>query len=349
MKVLLVSALPPPEGGIATWTERYLEYCYDHCIDTTMVNIALSGDRGQKINSSINIKDEVVRTLRVLKKMIGCVNCDSISVTHINTSCGAFGIFRDLLCIKVAYKKTPIVLHFHCNIENRVYGKIRLWVLKRMITMADRVLVLNSTSKQFISKISEKIPIVLPNFINSNYLVEKHQIRSIIKEIIFVGHVQMTKGCKEILEAASQLPGIHFTLIGPIADEIAKLPCPENVSMIGVLSHDEVKNYLIDADLYLFPSYTEGFSQSLTEAMATGLPSVATEVGANKDMLEDKGGVIIPVKNTEAIIKAIRALSSSTDRKKMSEWAINKVKKCYLTEQVMNRLINIYSEVENEH
>ncbi len=347
MKVLLVSALPPPAGGIASWTERYLEYCNIHNIETSIVNIALSGNRGQKINDKTNIKDELKRTSHVINDMRKEVKLSGATIVHMNTSCGPLGIFRDYLCVRKAYKrKLPIVLHFHCNVENRVHGHGGMWALKRMTEMADKILVLNSASKEFVAPLSKTEPTIIPNFINHDFLTDKHQIRENIKEIVFVGHVQATKGSKEILEAAEKLPDIHFSLIGPVADEIANLPCPQNVSLVGPKAPNEVKQYLQDADLYLFPSYTEGFSLSLTEAMAMGLPAIATDVGANKDILEDKGGIIIPIKDSGAIVEAISKVQDEVIRKQMSEWVISKVRNQYLTDTVMGQLIAIYREME---
>ena len=58
----------------------------------------------------------------------------------------------------------------------------------------------------------------------------------------------------------------------------------------------KLQKYLDKADVFLFPSYTEGFSISLTEAMASGLPCIASDVGANQDMLENHGGILIKTK-----------------------------------------------------
>ena len=349
MRVLLVSALPPPEGGIATWTERYLEYCEGNNIPYDIVNIALSGDRAKNFTDQSSISDELVRTRRILKDIHAKVKCSNATVVHMNTSCGPMGIFRDYLCVRAAYRKrVPVVLHFHCNVEDRVHGRVALWALKKMTGMASKVLTLNSASKQFIATYSKDEPIIVPNFINDAFLVNEHLIREEVKEVVFVGHVQVTKGSKEILEAAAQLSDIHFTLIGPVADEIGSLPCPTNVSLVGPKTPEEVKQYLLNADLYLFPSYTEGFSVSLIEAMSTGLPAVATNVGANEDMLEGKGGTIISAGDTEAIIQAIKGLSPSSIRKEMSQWSIQKVRHNYLTETVMEKILDIYQGVEKK-
>lgn len=343
MRILLVSAIPPPFGGLATWTEKYLDYCKEHSFETSLVNIAVSGSRMQKINNRKRILDEIPRTFRILTELRNSLNRSHFDVVHINTTCGRWGLLRDLLCVrKVFKKKIYTVLHFHCNLDDWIYGRLSLWAINKMTRMVDQILVLNSASESFISRISKTKPIIIPNFIDADFLLDSHNTRKYIKQVVFVGHVQATKGCRELMEAAVQLSDIRFVLIGPVSDEIAKLPCPENVLMVGEKCPSEVKQYLEKSDVYVLPSYTEGFSLSLTEAMGVGLPAVATDVGSNKDMLENIGGVIIPVRNAQEIVCAIQSISSCERRKKMSEWNLKKVANYYLTDRVMSLIIEIY-------
>ena len=343
MKILLVSALPPPFGGIAEWTKQYLEYSRANSLDVDLVNISLSGVRGSKINDRTSLKDEIVRTRRVLNDMNSQLENFNPSVVHMNTSCGPFGIIRDMLCVKAAKKRDiPVVLHFHCNIESRENGLIWRLALKKMTRMASQVLVLNSKSQKYIKQYSLTEPIIIPNFIDGKFSSVSHVIQDTVKEILYVGHVQETKGCKEIIKAAEYFPDIHFTLIGPVAKEISILPCPDNVSLTGEIDHNEIKDYLMKSDVYLFPSYAEGFSISLTEAMSTGLPIIASDAGANLDMIEDRGGIIIPIKSTEAIVSAIKDIMDPKKRSEMSVWNIRKVKENYLIDKVMLRLLSIY-------
>ena len=105
MKVLLISPLPPPVGGIATWTVKYLKYCKENDIDVSVVNIALIGNRGVQVNTQKNFFDEVIRTKRILKDLKNAVATYSFDIVHLNTSCSKFGIVRDFLCACVAKKK----------------------------------------------------------------------------------------------------------------------------------------------------------------------------------------------------------------------------------------------------
>lgn len=157
MRILLVSALPPPAGGIAIWTERYLTYCQENNIDVDLVNIALSGSRRDKINNKTRLMDEVSRTRHIMNAMNKRLDEGRPSVVHMNTSCGSFGIFRDLLCVRAANKRNvPVVLHFHCNVENMIQGRARTWALRQMTNIASQAIVLNETSQKYVAVLTKK-------------------------------------------------------------------------------------------------------------------------------------------------------------------------------------------------
>lgn len=347
MKVLLISPLPPPEGGIAVWTKKYKDYCAQHGPELVIVNTALIGARAERINRKRNYADEVRRTFRVLKDLHKKLKNNNPDIVHLNTSCSRFGLYRDYLCLRMAVKKhKPLILHCRCNVEDQLgASKSSHRLFEKMVKQADRVLVLNRKSKQYAEKIAGSKVILVPNFVDEKMLSDSITVHERIQEVVFVGHVQKTKGAEEILEAASHLPQIHFNMIGPVQDEIAKKDRPINVEYIGNLPSQEVREHLKRADVFVFPSYTEGFSNALVEAMGMGLPVVTTDVGANHDMIEENGGIIVPVGDGMAIVSALEKIDAIQVRKEMSEWNRNKVRKCYLQDEVMKQLLAIYREV----
>ena len=72
---------------------------------------------------------------------------------------------------------------------------------------------------------------------------------------------------------------------------------------------------------------------ALMEAMARGLPCVATDVGANADML-DGCGMIVEKHDVDAMVQAIRKLEDPTLRREKSRKCVEKVKNCYTDENV---------------
>ena len=269
-----------------------------------------------------------------------------MDIVHINTACSRFGIYRDFICLKKASKyRIPVVLHCHCNIQDQIKTRLAQAVFRFMVKKSTHVVVLNSKSETYVQKLSKTKCEIIPNFIDTSIIANKHEIRETIKEAVFVGHVRPSKGIREIYEVAEQLSDVHFTLIGSVSDEIREMKGLPNVLLVGEKETEQVFDYYKNADIYIFPSHTEGFSLSLVEAMACGLPCIASDVGANKDMLEEGGGIIVPVNDTKKIVEAFQQLTSSRSRTDMSNWNIEKVKKSYTRDVVLEKLMRVYKEI----
>ena len=138
---------------------------------------------------------------------------------------------------------------------------------------------------------------------------------------------------------------MEFLLIGPLALEIKENQYPTNLRFLGEKPNREIKEYLRQSDVFLFPSYTEGFSNALVEAMAVGLPVITTNVGANYDMVEEHGGIIVPVGDCELVVDAINKVRPRSVREGMSTWNREKVRREYLIDNVMCKLFSIYEQV----
>jgi len=342
MRVLLISPLPPPAGGIATWTKTYCEYCARNGHDVRVVNTAVSNRRS--IDKKVHLVEEFTRTVRILVDLCRQLKGKEYDVVHINSSCSKLGLVRDLVCLRLAGKRKT-VFHCHCNVADQIRNNpFAQRCLAHAVKRADKVFVLNEESYRYITKLGRDDIAVIPNFIESSTLCDTHLIRDVIKQVVYVGHVRRTKGIFEILEAAIRLPDIVFQVVGPLYEDLSEISIPDNVNLLGLKSKDEVMELLRDGDVFLFPSYTEGFSVALLEAMACGLPAIASDVGANKEMVEGCGGVIIPPRDSQAIVEAIHKIQPASVRMKMSEWNERKVRECYLVETVMNRILQVAPE-----
>lgn len=347
MKVFLISPkMDSPNGGIAVWTNQFIVGCEKIGLEYSILNTSAIGKRAINGQARRNFLDEIKRTKRIfkdLKKSLKKFDCD---VVHLNSSCGSFGIIRDYLIAKKIKRKKPnakIIVHFHCDIPCQIGNKISKRYLKRLVTVSNKVLVLCENSKTYLKTEFGVESIKIPNFISGNDIVTKEKkINEKIKKAFFVGRVSIAKGAKEIYQVAKAFPSIEFVLGGVLADEMAVVDKPENVVLLGLLNHEEVLVQMDSSDIFIFPSHTEGFSVALMEAMARGLPSVATDVGANKDMIETSGGIIVPVSDVDSLAQAIQKMENYELRKGMSLWNIEKVRKNYTTEAVVQKIKDSY-------
>ncbi len=346
MKVLLVSPkMEKPNGGIVVWTEHYVSGCQAQGIECFILNTKAIGKRAIDGNAKRSVFDELIRTKKIFKNLRKFLKENNYNVAHINTSCGTFGIIRDYFIAKKIKKKLPnikIITHFHCDIPSQINGSICKRYLKKLVKKSDKLLVLCENSKQYLKEEFGVEGIKIPNFISQEYIINKDKkIEETIKKLFFVGRVSVLKGAKEIYQLAQKFPNATFELAGGVSQEVMGWEKPNNVILLGAMKHEDVIGKLDKADAFIFPSHTEGFSVALMEAMARGLPIVATDVGANKDMVEENGGVIVPALDVDGLERAIKTIQNKQVREKMSSWCVNKVKE-YTVVKVMELIKNIY-------
>ena len=347
MKLLLVSTKTEhSKGGIAVWTDIYLEHCGEHGIDFDLLNIATIGARAKQGNAKRNFKDEFVRTKVIFQSLCAMLQGSAYDVAHINTSCGAFGLIRDYLIVRKIKKRQPTcktVLHFHCDIQTQCASAISRFFLSKILKVSDEVLVLNKRNYLFIRNHYGVLSDVVPNFIDPTMVrTDEKTISTAIKDAIFVGYVRPEKGIGELYELAKKFPQVTFRLVGEVHDEVIRWQKPDNVILCGKKNHSDILSEMDRADVFIFLSYSEGFSIALLEAMARGLPCIATDVGANKEMLENQGGVIVNVGDTDSAAIALDSMHDSYKRKEMSAWNLEKVRRCYSVDVAMSRIVKSY-------
>ena len=349
MKILLISPLPPPSGGIASWTERYLESKQAKTNDVRIVNTAVIGGRVNQFSRK-KIKDEFIRTKNILKILKKELKQNKPEIVHLNTSCSRLGLIRDYLCAKMIKKSSSkLIIHCRCDVKYMVKGKIAEIYYSKLIKLSDAIFTLNSSSKRHTLKKYGKISIMIPNFLQDgmfkNISLCNKDYKS-IKKCLYVGHITKAKGCDTIIDIAKLLPHITFTMVGYLSEEIKQLKKPNNVIFTGEVSKEQVIKYMLQADLFIFPTLSEGFPNVILEAMACGLPIVATPVGAIPDMIEDKGGIIIDIGDVNGFIDAINMLNKDKSlSSQMSQWNFQKVNKFYTQRVIMNRLFDKYREI----
>ncbi len=345
IKLLLVSPkTEQSKGGIAIWTERFLNRCNAHGIECYLVNTEVVGKRREDGTAKRNIVDETFRTIRIFKDLSEALKGNTLDVAHLNTSCGTFGLFRDYIIAKIIKKKQiRLITQFHCDVPYWINNKISKKCLKKLVSISDQRLVLCENSRLYLESNFGIDSIKVPNFVDESVIrKDEKEISKNLSTAFFVGRVEEAKGAKELYELATHFSNISFRLAGSISDTVLGWNKPTNVELLGPLPHDDIISEMDNADVFIFPSHSEGFSLALTEAMARGLPCIATDVGANKEMLENQGGVIVNVGDTYSAAIALESMQNLHKRKEMSAWNSKKVRSFYTVEAVMSQISELY-------
>lgn len=336
--IVLVSPLPPPIGGIASWTEAYARYCQENLISCHVVNSAVAEKRMQ--SNSVSYREEWRRLKRIRKELRAAVNHQQESVIHYNASCFMAGLIRDYLVLKGV--RAPIVFQCHCNLDTNLSNRIADFMFRRVCKLVDIVCVLNSASYKTASRYHSNVKYI-PNFVETLYRNEP-KVSTTLKKICFVGRACRSKGIIEFIEAGKIRTDLQFHIVGPIENSISSLCHTNNFKIWGAQPHEKVIEILKDMDAYILPSYSEGFPLGVLEAMSCGLPVIATDVGSISDMIEDKGGILIPQKSSDAIVEALEKIEDPDVRQNMAEFNVSKVRNEYLIDKVINQLQDVYDQ-----
>ena len=349
-KVILLAPTPPPVGGIAAWTVRMMNATLPNDWRVEVVDEKIIGKReffGDK--KRLNILLEIKRCNGIWSGLRKALRDKDSTVVHACIAANTLPVLREYVsaCI-TKNRKRKFIIHFRCTVPNIVKGKLNIFALKILCNKADCVMLLNKQSEEYIRNLTKTKSIIIPNFVESNEVVELHNISDRISRVLYVGGVIESKGCLDVIEVAKRNPEIEFKLIGKTeAKCVNAANNVPNVVLSGVLSHSEIIEEMKKADVFMFLTYFpgEGFSNSLAEAMAAGLPCIVTDWAANKEMIGDEGGVVVPIHGIEEVCRGLEKLSNVDIRRYYSMNNISKVKREYSETVVQNKYVKCYEEL----
>lgn len=157
------------------------------------------------------------------------------------------------------------------------------------------------------------------------------------KILITVGSLVERKGFHRVIELLPELrkdfPNIQYLIVGGVSAEgdwtdrlkkmVSELGVSDHVKFLGVVAPDELKIPLSAADVFVLPTRNEGWANVILEAMACGLPVVATNVGGNGEVITKPDyGVLVPFEDSSALYDAIQnSLHKEWDRNEIIEYA----------------------------
>ncbi len=152
-----------------------------------------------------------------------------------------------------------------------------------------------------------------------------------------VSAVRPIKGIEYLVKAARQIlpkaPSAKFCVVGsgPDLDKLKAITDADSAvaqRFLWVGAREDVKPFLRAFDIAVLPSLSEGFSNSILEYMAMGLPVVATDVGGNREALEDGAGLLVPAADSQALADALYGLLvKPTERMHMGFRAAERVRR----------------------
>lgn len=372
-KILMVGPLPPTVGGITTFITGTLESDLNRkykfiAFGTERPTFGIVRDVGDytlmfRVGLPYLVKS-IVSTISHLLMFPFVLIMKSPDLVHIHTST-YWSFWENAVYILVSnlfFKKT--IVHIHGGAFNKFYkdsNYLVKFLMRKILNLSDRVIALSPKWKRFFTDlIPQNKILVLENFVNfSRYAQFKRKVYlsdDTIK-VLFIGGAQAkTKGIYDIFKAipiiVRQNENIYFAFVGCAnierLDVISKEE--ENISHVRIWDYvygDQKINIFTNSDIFVLPSYSEGFPIAMLEAMAAGLPIIATSVGAISEVIEDgKNGFLIKTGDYHALAEKILTLAKDRKlRQKMGRTNIEKIRKQYDREVLMRKLSFVYEKL----
>jgi len=187
--------------------------------------------------------------------------------------------------------------------------------LSQEIHLADHIICASSvTAKSLMNEgvQDDKIKIIPYGVDTSLYPYKKREVvdKNSIFKVIFIGSLNQRKGITYLLEALENIPKVELNIVGRgIFDNDLLNNYNVKINIHKNIPHNEMVSLLQNCHCFVLPSLVEGFGQVILEAMATGIPVIASENTIASDIINDgENGFLVPVRNSVEIRKSIELL-----------------------------------------
>lgn len=147
---------------------------------------------------------------------------------------------------------------------------------------------------------------------------------------LFVGRIVRDKGINELVQAFQRIHAEHkdvrLLLVGRLEQELDPLKSEtmqviaehDAIEHVGPKYGDDLLAYYAASDCFVFPSYREGFPNTVMEAGAMDLPCIVTDINGSREIIEDgKNGVIIPSQDADSLYQAMKEMVENTEKRSL--------------------------------
>lgn len=225
--------------------------------------------------------------------------------------------------VTTMFTKTKPVVSVVGEAKEEYPNRLMKFLANLLFPYASGVILQTERSRDFFSEKVSKAAVILPNSLNPLFLRERFQGER-EKRIVSVGRLDANKNHEMMIRAfaglAEKYPEYTLTIYGEgelreyLQKLIASLALEEKVFLPGAIP--DVADKIGKASLFLLTSYSEGISNALIEAMALGLPVIATDVpsGGTQELIRHgENGLIIPTGDEKALKEAMDRLLSDRE------------------------------------
>lgn len=363
MRVLVATHVGEPVGGIAINYRTLLASSY-----TEKLNVEVVETSQIYFNFEKTQQFKLARLLNAILNIIGYLfrlMQFAPDIVHIGTASRISFAKHGIMALFTHWRGIKVVLQVHASMarlipeKNTFWRRYVLFVLRRV----DGIVTLSTEWANLINLLPNARICYIPNAINLQpyQVLPRPRLNQTQVNILFLGHIGQEKGCFDLVDAIARLSQsttypfcMHFVGETLYAGEkellwaYVKNLNLDNYIHIHAPEYNDVKiSRLADTDILVLPSYFEGMPMSIIEAMAAGLPVVATRIGGIPDQIVHQyNGLLIEPGDITALAQALQFLAENpAERLQMGLNGREVARQKFDIEMKTNNLINFYLSI----
>ena len=249
-------------------------------------------------------------------------------------------------------------LHFDVDTCGSWAGAVlrRVWmplVLTRVLRGAAAVVVFTENQRQVaISEygVEPTRLVTIPNGVEASFFNDDSRVLPANPRLLFVGRLATEKNLPLLLEALAGISErFETTLVGtgPLEQQLKHQTADlglKNIRFYGRADGEELRDLYRAADVFVLPSKSEGMSLVLLEALAMGLPVVATDLASNRELVVDgENGLLVAPDNAAGLAAALLAVVEDPDRYEHMSRSARKIAENYRWDAVADDFERLYA------
>lgn len=323
-RVLLVGKGPPDRGGISAFLVRLLAgpLAEDH--EISLLNLTRSGPpAGGRFTAS-----NVVRTLADARRLRRAAGDGGI--VHVHTALVPLvTMVRAGVLVRAARpRRNRVLVHVHSGlVELWLRGRLRRLLTRALLRPCDTVIACSEGSRAALASVLGTKVVLVDNGVDVRAFSPPPERSARTPRILYAGLLSPRKGVPELVRASRLLldRGIDHELViaggtpdeGPGDERAARAEDSPAARWIGPQAHEAMAALYRDADVFCLPSWWEAMPLSILEAMASGLPVVATAVGDVPRVVRTGAtGLTVPPRDPQALADALAELLTDPGRRR---------------------------------
>lgn len=188
----------------------------------------------------------------------------------------------------------------------------------------------------------------VPNGTEESFFCERQYLEKPLMKLLYVGTWIDRKGIHYLTDAfrltCEKYPNVELTVAGcSVSEADVKNSFPsairEKITVIPFVDRKDMPNIYAAHDVFVFPSLVEGMPLTLLEAMASGMPVIATNTSGMADIVEDEfNGLLVEPANAKELAKAIAVLLHSVELRKQLGRAAQSTTQRYTWKEVVRKM-----------